>query len=279
MKKLIKMMTICLAMLLSASVVKAELLTMDLGVTYRDFISSSVNGGHPDFQRQYYNYIDDEIVGDRHTETTTGASLGSDGTPVYTGGNDGTITTTGPSYFNDWYHNTGVGYKIQDTLTFTWAETTDEYGNLTGEYAYIFDDQTFFPIDGEGYGNTSGQSYNFHFTMELHTKFTYLEGENQTFSFTGDDDVFVYINNELVIDIGGIHDAFTQSIDLADLGLADGETYSFDLFFAERRTTESHFHAETTIAFIPENPVPVPGAILLGLLGMGATGLKLRRFA
>ena len=107
----------------------------------------------------------------------------------------------------------------------------------------MFDDKTdpvysekggFFPIDDELFGNSPGPiSRNFHFTFELHTQFTYNADQQNLFRFTGDDDVWVFINGKLVIDIGGVHSAVDQTIDLDRLGLEDGETYSLDFFFAE----------------------------------------------
>jgi fibro-slime domain-containing protein len=97
--------------------------------------------------------------------------------------------------------------------------------------SYVFDDKLdadyddlggFFPVDGELLGNPGGwPDHNFHFTFELHTEFTYDADASQMFKFTGDDDVWVFINGKLAIDLGGVHSAIDQYIDLNRMGLED----------------------------------------------------------
>ena len=87
----------------------------------------------------------------------------------------------------------------------------------------------------------------------MHTTFTYHGGEK--FTFRGDDDLWVFINRSLVMDLGGLHKQLSKTIELDTLGLNQGQKASFDLFFAERHTKESDFRVETTIHF-DNTPVP-----------------------
>lgn len=100
----------------------------------------------------------------------------------------------------------------------------------------------FFWIDGKGFGNEpDGYQHNFSFTMELHTFFTYEKGLR--FEFLGDDDVWAFVNKQLVLDLGGIHGSQSGIVKMDSigpvLGLIEGEVYSFDFFYAERHVTKS----------------------------------------
>jgi fibro-slime domain-containing protein len=125
------------------------------------------------------------------------------------------------------------------TNTYTFNDRTDpRYQGLGG----------FFPINGQLYGNSPGQSRNYAFTYELGTTFVFQQGTGQVFTFTGDDDVFVFIDGKLVVDIGGVHTATSQTILLDRLNwLVNGQSYSLKLFFAERHTTESNVRIDTNL--------------------------------
>jgi fibro-slime domain-containing protein len=189
----------------------------------RDFQSS-----HPDFE--YAIGMDLGIV-----QQTLGANL----KPLYAG-NPTTPTTNGQQYFDQWYNDVD-GVNLSKSLQITLTQ-------VPGTNQWTYDSDAFFPIDGQLFGN-EGNDHNFHFTFELHTKFDYLGGE--VFTFRGDDDLWVFINGKLGIDLGGVHGAMTAQIDLdaqaAQLGISPGNAYTLDFFFAERHTSQSNFRIETTI--------------------------------
>lgn len=205
-----------------------------LRAVVRDFRSS-----HPDFERPGMGVSETGIVAD---------VLGPDGKPVYAGGPGGTLTTTGPEEFDQWYRDVpGINERTEIEIALRTSSASDEF--------YIYENRAFFPIDGQLFGN-EGEFHNYHFTLEAEAMFVYREG--QIFSFDGDDDIFVFINNRLVIDLGGLHRSLRKDVHLdtvaSEIGIVPGNEYPLKIFFAERHTTESNFVIETSIADLGECP-------------------------
>jgi|GEM_PF-2898391 len=87
--------------------------------------------------------------------------------------------------------------------------------------------------------------HNQHFCFESHADFVYRQG--QKFYFRGDDDIWVYINDSLVVDLGGTHLAAPSAVNLDDLGLTPGTPFKIDIFFCDRRTDMSNVRIKTNM--------------------------------
>jgi fibro-slime domain-containing protein len=144
--------------------------------------------------------------------------------------------------------------KIYDSLQFTLDESQGPYtyvysrmGNLPtpNPQTSFRGEQEFFPLDYRGI-DPPGSGHNFSFCMEMHT--TFLHQSGLKFEFTGDDDVWVFMNKKRVIDLGGIHQSANTILNLDDIDwLTYGKTYNFDFFQCERHMFNSTSRIVTNI--------------------------------
>ena len=137
--------------------------------------------------------------------------------------------------------------------------------NTTGETK-----SPYFLDDGVANMDASQGHYeerDYNYVLQSSGEFVYNAADNLFFEFEGDDDVYLYINNQLVLDIGAAHSITGVRFDLnkyvteawknvnsgtddkrdKELALVDGESYSFDFYYMERHGTGANMRIVTNI--------------------------------
>lgn len=263
--------------------------SLSLSGTVRDVKARTETGGHTDFEFQ-------PTAGFGHYQQMVQNQLDSDGKPVFrsTGNktssnwrdsagrnmiaskdyisarqgdvNGALASTLGGALhtadaFAQWYRDVpGVNVSKSVPITLVRNANSNMYTFNAATDATYSSRGGFFPVDGDLYGNYGNSGHNFGFTYELSTNFIFEKGKGQVFTFTGDDDVWVFVDGKLVIDIGGVHSAVSQSIEMDRLNwLVDGREYSLRFFFAERHTTASNFRIDTTLKLRNIDPPATSG--------------------
>ena len=250
--------------------------TLIVDVIVRDFHASDWNNGevgvvskgHPDFQSFNGNNVTTDLVTNR---------LGPDGKPVFssiTGSGSEGEQLTGKEEFDVWYSDDPTYNKslvVSARLTKDSGTGLYEFEKTIAPNGQEATPNNYFPIDGLLFNNPNDLDYedtsnapgnhNFHFTTQIRAEFTYKPNQSLKV-IQSDDDLWLYINGQLVVDLGGLHPARDSpeilldnllddpSDDPADPNsqkLIEGKTYHFDLFHAERATAESNFKFQTSI--------------------------------
>lgn len=239
--------------------------SITLPVIHRDFIGENdqVSGSdreHPDFN----NYNTGLKRG------LTGVELDSDGKPVRADGDanvgelgynpnpntEGSSTTPSQSSFAEWYRSDGL--RANAVLS---QLVLDRVGGSDDTYRFSSND--FFPLTGLGWtepGSNPAEEpqlgENFSFTTEVRYWFQYKGTE--VLEFSGDDDLWVFVDGYLCLDIGGVHGETTDVINFANPSAANsnaqdnivqtckdrlevGKVYEVAIFHAERHETQSNF--------------------------------------
>jgi fibro-slime domain-containing protein len=255
-----------------------------LPMTIRDFKSERESGGHPDFFFMSAGSPVTTCVPNANGGTApdnvprclglVGGRLDSDGKPDWSG-----VSTCYCSF--TWYSgypatpasNTGNVVMIHSAAGFDqWYRTTagvNTERKSTVELGFIGGDQYqfsrlmpngFFPLDGTGESTvcqswpywaqpvpcTTGAGHNYYFTTEVRYLFAYQDTTNLSLTFTGDDDVWVFVNGILALDLGGTHQQLTGTVNVNSgstglYSLAAGHVYEIVVFHADRHPIDSNY--------------------------------------
>ena len=238
-----------------AQVVEGTDTDMVVPIVYRDMIPQNASlttpPPHPDFEIPENGELTKGVVLD---------TLSDDRKPQYNSRVNAALAhTSNAANFDTWYRDSKYAKTVVDTLTLI--------GQPSGVFMYdhssyysndikIWLRPAFFPLDNKGWAapggpevpylgtTTDNTKHNFSFTSELRYWFEFKGGE--TLDFIGDDDVWVFLNGKLAVDLGGIHEAEAGSITLNNatattFNLTKGKVYEIALFQAERKTIQSSY--------------------------------------
>ena len=132
-------------------------------------------------------------------------------------------------------------------------------GNIKLEYRsdegaeFSFKSDEFYPLDQAEFSQGDGvnkDGHNHLFTLNLAVPFTARANGSESFEITADDDTFVFVGNELAIDMGGIHEATTGRLAINEAGEVYTGTMDEELAYSGIRVKEGDgaiiriFHAD-----------------------------------
>lgn len=198
------------------------------------------------------------------------------------------------------YQSANYAYFDKQTNAFTlynnWAVTSNGNSGIQGQFFPFTDPKAVFTLNNGALTQSSTQSNNpsvsHYFGMTMTTRFVQRYGgmttkggnKPMTFQFSGDDDVWIFIDGILVADLGGIHNQATTTIDFSngkitingnEAGtlkekmskyysdeeyrnfwrgdtLSDDTYHTLKLFFLERGGYDSNLAMKFNLAHVPE---------------------------
>lgn len=183
----------------------------------------------------------------------------------YNTGGDGTISINKVDAKDYYYYQSSYTTTRYPFLPVVDSEGV--YAGQTDSYYFAEDDKRNFDTELGTYYDR-----NYGYTLVSNGEFVYNEEDGLFFEFEGDDDVYLFINGELVLDIGGGHSISNCSFEVNDyvywarevlknpenytedqiaraeaLDLDNGEIATFDFYYMERHGVGANMRIVTNM--------------------------------
>jgi len=103
----------------------------------------------------------------------------------------------------------------------------------------------------EGGGVDKRKWHNYGFTMAGSGEFKYEQGAGDEFKFIGDDDMWIFLDGKLAVDLGGVHLAAPGKVKIDEWaqqnGWENGTMHVINFFYAERQTEGSNMMLQVAL--------------------------------
>ena len=190
---------------------------VDLPVTYFDqradeCVNMYEEEGKDALERRQFEWFS---CGYTYKELESGLvkyELGEDYLPVAVGGE--LLSNRGMVDMKRWFNS--VENKSKEYAGFLNLSYSTDNGTR-----FSFNNEEFYPLDEAEFSKSdevNKDGHNHLFTMSFAVPFTVVADGGEGFEIVADDDTFVFVGNELAIDMGGIHNATNGRLMINEAG-------------------------------------------------------------